>query len=71
MLKSLFAILFFLKPDLLSSRKVCLELKCNISLADRLYRRTALHIAAESNPEMIPLLLEAGFEGWEIPGSAI
>eukprot|EP00434_Breviolum_minutum_P024807 symbB.v1.2.021909.t1/scaffold1920.1/size100294/3 len=39
--------------------KVCLELKCNISLVDRLYRRTALHIAAESNPEMIPLLLEA------------
>lgn len=41
-----------------------MELKCNVSLVDRLYRRTALHIAAESNPEMIPLLLEAGFIGW-------
>ena len=40
-----------------------MELKCNISLVDRLYRRTALHIAAESNPEMIPFLLEAGLKG--------
>ena len=41
-----------------------MELKCNISLVDRLYRRTALHIAAESNPEMIPFLLEAGLKGF-------
>jgi hypothetical protein len=39
--------------------EVCLELKCSISVLDNLYEQSALHIAAEADPQMIPVLLEA------------
>ena len=41
------------------SLEVCLELKCSISVLDNLYEQSALHIAAEADPPMIPVLLEA------------
>lgn len=41
------------------SLEVCLELKCSISVLDNLYEQSALHIAAEADPQMIPVLLEA------------